>query len=180
MVLNPSQIFSADSIRKYLESVNKKVSNETIYTYLELITNAIIMSKAIRYDIRGKKILTRSDKYYLTDTGLARIINTGFKIEIGPLLENIVYNELIRRGNQVYIGRTKNGEIDFIAIKDEQISYYQVAYLLASEEVIEREFGAFESISDNYSKYVLSLDRIDFSREGIIHLNIIDFLLEVK
>ena len=92
--------------------------------------------------------------------------------------ENVVYNELLERGYDVYIGKTKDGEIDFIATKTEEKIYIQVTYLLESEKVINREFGAFEEIKDNYPKYVLSLDNTNFSRQGIIHKNIIDWLLE--
>lgn len=98
--------------------------------------------------------------------------------EIGALLENVVYNELLVRGYEVYVGKTTKGEIDFVAVKDEKKEYYQVTYLLATEDVIEREFGAYKDIQDNYPKYVLSMDRFDFSRDGIIHQNIIDFLME--
>ena len=178
MVMNTSQTFSAKSISKFFESVNRKVSTETIYTYLEYITSSLVLNKAIRYDIRGKKILTRSDKYYLSDMGLSKINNSGFKIEIGSLIENVIYNELIHRGYQVYVGKTSKGEIDFIVMDGDDRIYYQVAYLLANEKVVEREFGAFDSVNDNYPKYVLSLDRFDFSRNGIKHINIIDFLLE--
>jgi len=177
MVMNTSQTFSAKSISKYFESVNRKVSTETIYTYLEYITSSLILNKAVRYDIRGKKILTRSDKYYLSDMGLSRINNTGFKIEIGALIENVIYNELIHRGYEVYVGKALNSEIDFIVMNDEERAYYQVAYLLSDESVEKKEFGAYDSVNDNYPKYVLSLDKYDFSRDGIKHMNIIDFLL---
>ncbi len=180
MVLNTSQIFSAKSISQFFESANRKVSTETLYQYLEHITASLIIKKAIRYDIRGKKILTRSDKYYLTDMGFAKINNTGFKTEIGALIENVVFNELVTRGFDVYVGKTSKGEIDFVVMKGEERSYYQVAYLLADEQVVRREFGAFEAVSDHYPKYVLSLDKFDFSREGIQHINLIDFLLEAS
>ena len=178
MVMNTSQTFSAKSISAYFESISRKVSMDTIYQYLEHITNSLIFNKVMRYDIRGKKILTRSDKFYLSDLGFAKINNTGFKTEIGALIENIVYNELINRGCEVYVGKTVKGEIDFIVMNDGEKSYYQVAYLLADEKVIDREFGAYESVRDNFPKYVLSMDKLDFSRDGIVHKNILDFLLE--
>lgn len=178
MVMNTSQTFSAKSISKFFESINRKVSTETIYGYIEYISSSLIMNKAVRYDIRGKRILTRSDKYYLTDLGLSKINNTGFKTEIGALIENVIYNEFIHRGYEVYVGKTSKGEIDFIVMDGEKRSYYQVAYLLADEKVIQRNFGAFNNVDDNYPKFVLSMDKYDFSRDGIIHLNIIDFLLE--
>lgn len=178
IVLNPSQTFSANAISKYFEKDNRKLSMETLYNYLRYICDSYIVTKALRYDIRGKKILSTLDKYYLMDAGLGRIRNTGFKLEVGAMLENVVYNELLVRGYEVYVGKTSKGEIDFIAIKNDIREYYQVAYLLADEKVIEREFGAFNFVPDNFPKYVLSMDYADFSREGIIHKNIINFLID--
>ena len=178
LVCNPSQIFSITSLANYFLSVNRKVSKETVYNYLEHITSALIMKRASRYDIRGKRILTKSDKYYLTDMGLGRIRNSGFKLEMGALLENVIFNELLARGYEVYVGKTTNGEIDFVAIKGNQKEYYQVAYYLYDQKVIDRKFGAFSNIPDNFPKYVLSFDKMDFSRDGIIHKNVLDFLLE--
>lgn len=178
LVCNPSQIFSITSLSNYFLSVNRKVSKETIYNYLEHITTSLIMKKVSRYDIRGKRILTKMDKYYLTDMGLGRIRNSGFKLEMGALLENVVYNELISRGFEVYVGKTTNGEVDFVTIKGQEKAYYQVAYYLYDQKVIDREFGAFLDIPDNYPKYVLSFDKMNFSREGIIHKNVMEFLLE--
>lgn len=180
LIQTPAQIFSATSVSKYFESINLKISTETLYNYIEFAVSSMIIDKVKRYDVRGKRVLTRSDKIYLTDLGFDKIVSSGMKVEIGPLLENTVYNELIVRGYQVYVGKTAKGEIDFVASKDGKNEYYQVAYLLATEDVIEREFGAFKDITDNYPKYVLSLDKFDFSREGIIHKNMIDFLLEGK
>jgi len=177
MALNTSQIFSAKSISNFFKSVNRRVSTETIYGYINHITASLIVNKAVRYDIRGKKVLTRSDKYYLTDLGLSKINNTGFNTDIGALIENVIYNELIHRGHEVYVGKTPKGEIDFIVMDGENRSYFQVAYLLADDKVVEREFGAFDSVNDNFPKYVLSMDKYDFSRDGIKHMNILDFLL---
>lgn len=178
LVCNPSQIFSITSLANYFLSVNRKISKETVYNYLEHITSALIMKRASRYDIHGKRILTKSDKYYLTDMGLGRIRNSGFKLEMGALLENVIFNELLARGYEVYVGKTTNGEIDFVAIKGNQKEYYQVAYYLYDQKVIDREFGAFSNIPDNFPKFVLSFDKMDFSRDGIIHKNVLDFLLE--
>ncbi|MBO5731729.1 MAG: ATP-binding protein [Treponema sp.] len=174
--INTSQIFSGTSIANFLKSEKRDCSKESLYNYLAFITNSCIVNKISRYDIQGKKILTTLEKFYLTDVGLARIHST--KIDFGASLENIVYNELVSRGYEVYIGILRNAEIDFIAQKGNQKEYFQVCYLLASEETVKREFGAFDSVRDNYPKYVLSLDKFDFSQNGIIHKNIIDWLLE--
>lgn len=178
LVCNPSQIFSITSLSNYFLRVDRKVSKETIYNYLENITSSLIMRRVSRYDIRGKRILTKMDKYYLTDMGIGRIRNPGFKLEMGALLENVVYNELVSRGLEVYVGKTTRNEVDFVTIKGQQKAYYQVAYYLYDQKVIDREFGAFADIPDNYPKYVISFDKMDFSRDGIIHKNVIDFLLE--
>lgn len=174
--INTSQIFSGTSIANFLKSEKRDCSKESLYNYLTFITNSCIVNKISRYDIQGKRILSTLEKYYLTDVGLARIHST--KIDLGASLENIVYNELISRGYEVHIGILRNAEIDFIAQKGNQKEYFQVCYLLASEETAKREFGAFDSVKDNYPKYVLSLDKFDFSQNGIIHKNIIDWLLE--
>lgn len=174
--INTSQIFSGTSIANFLKSEKRDCSKEALYNYLTFITNSCIVNKISRYDIQGKRILSTLEKFYLTDVGLARIHST--KIDLGASLENIVYNELISRGYEVHIGILRNAEIDFIAQRGNQKEYFQVCYLLASEETIKREFGAFNSVKDNYPKYVLSLDKFDFSQDGIIHKNIIDWLLE--
>lgn len=170
--------FSSVDIIKFLKSKEKSISTETLYTYLDALCKALIIKKIYRYDIHGKAILKTLNKYYMTDLGIAQIKNNNFEINKSFAIENVIYNELLVRGYDVYIGKTREGEIDFIATKNNKKEYYQVAYLLADENVIAREFGAFKPISDNYPKYVLSLDKTDFSRDGIIHKNIIDWLLE--
>ncbi len=178
LMLNPSQTFSAKGISNYFKSVDRTISAQTLYNYLEHIQTSLIVSKAQRYDIRGKQLLTTLDKYFLTDLGLGRIHNSGYKLEMGAMLENIVYNELRNRDYEVYVGKIPNGEVDFVAVKGDQREYYQVAYYLAEQSVVDREFGAFRAIADNYPKYVLSMDKYDFSRDGIIHKNVIRFLTE--
>lgn len=173
--------FSADNIIKYLEKENKKISNETLYNYLDALCKALILKKVYRYDISGKGVLKTLNKYYATDLGIAQIKNNNPEFKTYIVLENIVYNELINRNYEVYIGKTKNGEIDFLVKKDGLIKYIQVSYeLYGNDSAIEREFGAYKYIDDNYPKYVISLDKIDLSRDGIIHLNLIDFLLNDK
>ena len=169
--------FSAENVINYLKSEGKSISTQTLYTYLNALCKALIINKIYRYDIHGKAILKTLNKYYMTDLGIAQIKNNNFEINKSFAIENVVYNELLKRGYDVYIGKTKNGEIDFIAIKSNIKEYYQVTYLLDSDKVIDREFNAFNTIDDNYPKYVLSLDKTDFSRDGIIHKNIIDWLL---
>ena len=173
--------FSADNIIKYLEKENKKISNETLYNYLDALCKALILKKVYRYDISGKGVLKTLNKYYATDLGIAQIKNNNPEFKTYIVLENIVYNELINRNYEVYIGKTRNGEIDFLVKKDGLIKYIQVSYeLYGNDSAIEREFSVYKYIDDNYPKYVISLDKIDLSRNGIIHLNLIDFLLDDK
>lgn len=170
--------FSAKNIINFLKSEGRAVSTITLYNYLEALCKALIIRKVYRYDIHGKAVLKTLNKYYMTDLGIAQIKNNNFEINKSFALENVVYNELITRGYEVYIGKTKNGEVDFIATKTNEKLYFQVAYYLADKKVIEREFGAFKEITDDYPKYVLSMDKCDFSQDGIIHKNIIDWLIE--
>lgn len=170
--------FRADNIIKYLEKEYKKISTETLYTYIDALCKALIIKKVYRYDVHGKGILKTLNKYYATDLGIAQIKNNNSDFKNYIMLENIVYNELIIRGYEVYVGKTKTGEIDFVATLEGNTKYIEVTYELNSEEVIEREFGAFNVIDDNYPKYVISLDKRDFSRNGIKHLNLIDFLIK--
>ena len=178
ILTTPSQVFSPDSLKKYMQSDSRNVSLETLYNYLDYITRANLISKAERYDVRGKRILTGKYKYYLTDLGFTNILSEGKKEQIGAYLENIVYNELIARGYSVNIGTLENGEIDFIATRFNEKIYIQVTYILSDETVIDREFNAYKKIEDNYPKYVLSMDKFDLSQNGIIHKNIIDWLLK--
>ena len=115
----------------------------------------------------------------MTDLGMAQIKNNNFETNKAFAIENVVYNELLIRGYDVYIGKTKDGEIDFIATNNKEKLYFQVAYLVEQTKTKIREFGAFKEINDNYPKYVLSLDRANFSEDGIIHKNIIDWLLDI-
>ncbi len=179
IVTTPSQNFSAESLCGYLASKEEReVSKVTLYNYIEYMTKAMIINKADRYDVRGKRILIGKYKYYLTDLGIGQVMNTGKRLQLGAYLENIVYNELISRGYDVKVGNLEKGEIDFIATRAKEKIYIQVAYILADETVVEREFGAYKGIEDNYPKYVLTMDKFDFSQDGIIHKNVVDWLLE--
>ena len=177
IMTTPSQIFSAESLTKYLCSENIEVSKITIYNYLEYMCRAMLINKAERFDVRGKRILNGKYKYYLTDLGLGQVINNERKKQMGAYIENVVYNELLSRGYDVKVGTLDSGEIDFIATKFNEKIYIQVAYILSDETVIDREFNVYKKIEDNYPKYVLSMDKIDLSQNGIIHKNIIDWLL---
>ena len=170
--------FSAENVISFLKHEGKSISTETLYIYLDALCKALIIKKIYRYDIHGKSILKTLNKFYMTDLGIAQIKNNDFAINKSFAIENVVLNELQNRGYEVYIGKTRNGEIDFIANKDGKKEYYQVAYLLSDEKVIEREFGAYKIVNDNYPKYVLSLDKVNFSKDGIVHKNIIEWLLE--
>ena len=178
LITTPSQTFSPENLKKYFESISRSVSLETIYNYLDYLVRANLISKAERYDIRGKRILTGKYKYYLTDLGFTNILSEGKKAQIGAYLENIVYNELISRGYTVNVGSIDSGEVDFVATKFEEKIYIQVAYLLSDQNIIDREFKAYEKIADNYPKYVLTMDKIGMSQNGIIHQNIIEWLLK--
>ncbi len=178
LMATPAQQFSVKNIVNYLKSENRNCSNETLYNYLSYITNSFIMNKAKRYDIKGKRVLSTNDKYYLTDLGLGQVKSSQKAKGKGSILENIVYNELIDRGYEVFVGKSNRSEIDFIATYFEEKIYVQVAYILTDELVIEREFGAYKGIEDNYPKYVLTMDKFDFSQNGIIHKNVMDWLLE--
>ncbi len=179
IVTTPSQTFSAESLSDYLVKKDaREVSKPTLYNYLEYMTKAMLINKADRYDVRGKRILNGKYKYYLTDLGFGQIKNLSKKPQVGAYLENIVYNELLSRGYDVNVGNIENGEIDFIATRYEEKIYIQVCFLLGdNESVINREFGAYKHIDDNYPKYVISSDKFDMSQDGIIHKNIIDWLL---
>ena len=178
LMSTPAQQFSVTNIVNFLKNESRNCSNETLYNYLSYITNSFIVNKAKRFDIKGKRVLSTNDKYYLTDLGLGQVKSSLKTKGKGSVLENIVYNELINRGYEVLVGKSDSSEIDFIASYFEEKIYVQVAYILADDSVIEREFGAFKGIEDNYPKYVLTMDKFDFSQNGIIHKNVIDWLLE--
>ncbi len=170
--------FSADNIIKYLEKEYKKISTDTLYTYIDALCRALILKKVYRYDIHGKGILKTLNKYYVTDLGIAQIKNNNPEFKKYIVLENIVYNELIIKGYNVYIGKTKNGEIDFLAQKDGITKYIQVTYSLEEKNTLEREFGAFKTITDKNPKYVISLDTKDFSKDDVKNVYLIDFLMD--
>lgn len=175
---NVAKPFSANTLTKYLKNEKRRISNETIYNYIAYAQDALLLHRVPREDVKGKELIKFQEKLYLTDHGLREIRSEANVRDINVALENIVYVELLRRGYEVRVGRVDNREIDFVANRLNQRIYIQVAYLLADERVIEREFSAYRDVPDNYRKYVLSMDRVDFSRDGILHRNIVDWLLE--
>ena len=154
------------------------MSVPTVYDYLKYITDACICDKVSRYDIRGKKVLSFEEKTYVSDLGFFHLKKNRVKDEYTRIMETICYNELIARGYQVYVGKTYQSEVDFIAQKGREKFYLQAVYMLENEETAAREFGAYKGIEDNYPKYVISMDRIPMSRDGIIHMNLCDWLLQ--
>lgn len=170
--------FSATNIQEYLKKEHKEISTETLYNYIDSLCSTFIINRVYRYDIHGKSVLKTLNKFYASDLGVRKIKTNNKDINYSICLENIVYNELLSKGYEVYIGKTKKGEVDFIASKDKEFKYIQVSYYLKNnEETMKREFGAFDEINDNNEKYVLSLDKENLSQNGIRHMNIIDFLL---
>ena len=174
---NIGHIFSATSLSKYFKSENRKISHDTILNYLKFCSDAFLFYKINRYDLEGKKIVTVNEKYYCADHGLREALFGKNIQNIDQVLENIVCLELLRRNYKVYVGKKGDLEIDFIAEKQGKKIYIQVAYLLANEETLKREFSVYNFVKDSYPKYVVSMDDLDFSQNGIIHKNIKDFLL---
>lgn len=178
IISNVTKEFSVTSIVDYYNQNNSdKIYNENVYRYLEKLEKACLISRVKRYDVATKRTLKHVEKQFVVDNGFMLACNDSNKIFIAHALENLVYNELLYRGYDVKIGKTYKGEIDFVAMKDGKKCFIQVAYLLSSDDVIEREFGAYDSVRDPSPKYVLSLDEYDMSKDGIIHFNIEEWLL---
>lgn len=175
---NIGNTFSAKSISNYFKSEQRKIDNETVYSYLEKLQKAYILHKCSRYDLQGKDILKTQEKFYLADVSL-RYSVLGYTVDsVASSLENIVYLELKRRGYNVYIGKTKDKEIDFVATKQNEKIYVQLTQKIKSEKTQKREYEQLLEIRDNYPKYVVMAD--DFAGgnyEGIKTMNIVDFLL---
>jgi len=178
LIQNVGQIFSAGRITDFLKNGGRKLSRETIYNYIEAAKNAYLIHGVPRYNIKGKDVLKTNEKYFVNDLGFRSIYFNNEK-DIGQALENIVYLELRRRGYEIQVGKFEEKEVDFVIQKGSSKSYIQVAYYLAEEATIEREFSVLRNIEDNYPKLVLSMDRVNRSMDGIEQRNIIDFLLDI-
>lgn len=178
ILANIGNTFSANSLVKFFKSENRKVAIDTILNYIKFCEEAMLIYRVERYDLLGKKILTINEKYYIADHGIREAILESNERDINQVFENIIHLELLRRGYKVKIGKINELEIDFICEKNSNEKIYiQVAYLLASEETLKREFTPLEKIGDNYPKYIISYDQFDFSKNGIKHINIVDFLM---
>jgi predicted AAA+ superfamily ATPase len=175
---NIGRTFSAASISKYLKSENRSIDNETVYSYLSKLEGAFILHRCSRYDIQGKEILKTQEKFYLCDPAMRYSVLGYTSDSVAAMLENTVYLELLRRGYEVYIGQVSNGEIDFVATRQENKLYIQIAQQIDSVKTEQREYNRLLSVRDNYPKYVLRTDEFaGGNHEGIITMHIADFLL---
>ena len=175
---NVGNTFSAKSISDYLKSEHRKIDNETVYSYLEKLEKAYLLHRCSRYDLQGKEILKTQEKFYLADTALRYSVLGYNPDSVASSLENIVYLELCRRGYEVNIGKTANGEVDFVAQRQGEKLYVQVTQEIRSEKTERREYERLLEIKDNYPKYVLRTDEFAGGNyEGIKSMHVADFLL---
>lgn len=171
LVNNASNLISISSIVNYFASKNRKTNYETVSNYIGYMVGTFLIHKAERYHIKGKEILSGNCKYYINDLAFKNYLYPGFEYGQGYKLENAVYLQLLFSGYTVYAGALRNKEIDFVAHKGKRTIYLQVAYQLTEQQTIQREYSALESISDNYEKYVVSMDEFQLeSKEGIGHI----------
>ena len=176
---NVGKQFSARSIVNFLKSQSMNTSSRIILTYLEYLCNAFVIERVSRYDIHGKKIFEIGDKFYFEDLGIRNhIIGGNRKFDIEKVMENAVYQHLVRLGYHVYVGQLQKAEIDFVAEKSGSTIYVQVTYLLASQETIDREFGNLLRIKNSHPKYVVSMDAMSglANIDGVKHVHLRDFL----
>ncbi len=175
---NVGHTFSASSISAYLKSERRSLDNETIYSYLDKLESAYLLHRCSRYDLRGKAILKTQEKFYLADVALRYSVLGYNEDSVAASLENVVYLELLRRGYEVYIGKTPDGEVDFVATRQGEKLYVQVTQEITSEKTEKREYERLLEIHDNYPKYVLlTNDFAGGNHEGIQTMHVADFLL---
>jgi len=168
---------SANSIKNTLVSNGHKITSDTVDNYLRLMCDAHMLYQCERYDIRGRERLKTNGKYYVVDMGIRNKL-IGFRQgNLGHVIENIVYLQLLRMGYEVSIGKNLSYEVDFIGVKRDERAYFQVCLTAVDENTLDRELRALMNINDQYPKYLITMDKFDLSREGIIHLNLFDFLL---
>ena len=171
-----SREFSRDNVIEFLKKEYHEIANDTLYNYLDAFTSTFIMNKVYRYDIHGKSILKTLNKYYANDLGIKQIKTNSEELNLSVALENIVYNDLIGKDYKVYIGKTKKGEIDFVAIKNNITKYIQVCYDLSNEKTREREYTAFAEF-DSDEKYIITVDKNNYDIQGTNIMNIFEFLM---
>lgn len=179
MLDNIGNMYSTNKIADTMTSGGRKISVHTVEGYLTALTEAFILYKATRYDIKGKQYLKTGDKYYVADLGLRYFLLGRKEQGRGHILENVVYLELLRRGYDVYVGKADEYEIDFVAINSKGVEYFQVAETVRNEETLKRELRALDMIRDHYPKYLLTMDvDPETSYNGIRKINVLDWLLE--
>ena len=173
---------SPGNIAKTLKQDGQHTHNMTVKKYLEYLVASFIFYRVNRFDLKGKKQLATQEKYYLVDIGLLNIlVGKERTTDRGHILENIVYLELLRRGNKIWTGTSRNNEVDFVCkTTTGNIEYFQVAWQITSENTVEREFSALEKINDNYPKFLLTTDSFTQNRNGIQHLNVFNWLLDMN
>jgi uncharacterized protein len=179
---NIGNALSPNNISNTLKQDGQSVHHATVEKYLDYLVASFVFYKVNRFDLKGRKQLATQEKYYLVDMGLLNIF-TGKErtTERGHILENIVYLELLRRGNKIWTGTSRNSEVDFVCkTKTGDIEYFQVAWQMTNDKTVEREFGALEKINDNYPKFLLTTDGFTQNRSGVKHLNVFNWLLETK
>ena len=176
-VIDQTVIHRCKHIYIQLRQIQSQQLHSALIRLIKACTDAFLFYQVKRQDLQGKKILTVNEKYYVADHGVREAVYGGNMKDINLVLENVVYMELLRRGYSVTVGKVSDKEIDFVCEDHGKKLYVQVSYLLASEETIQREFGAFAGVRDNFPKYVVTMDELDMSRDGIKHRNIRDFLL---
>ncbi len=174
---NIGNIISSKKISDSLVSFGRKTTSVTVENYIEALSEAFVIYRADRYDVKGKQHLKSLEKYYIVDVGLKKLLLGNKAADIGHVLENIVYLELLRRGFQVYIGKVDDLEIDFIAEKNGDKEYYQVSASVLDPTTFEREIAPLSKVHDNYPKYIITMDEFSSNNDGIKQINVVDFLL---
>ena len=172
LIQNTGNIFSANTISKYLKSQSRSVSPETLYNHVEYIIESLLFTKVNRYDVKGKNVFATLEKYYIADMGLMQLKRKFIAEDLGARLETVVANELLSRGYKINVGVMRNAEIDFVAEKNNEIEFIQVCYNIDSDETLNREINAFNGIPEK--KLLITADRFDYSQKGVKSVNIVN------
>ena len=179
MFKNAGHLSSIKSISDTMTSDGRKISTHTVENYISALTNSYILHKVGRYDVKGKRYLKSRDKYYVADIGLRYFLLGSRDVDYGQIMENIVYLELLRRGYEIYVGKVGALEIDFVAIKNGETEYYQVAYTVQNEETLARELKSLDAVNDHNRKYLITMDDLPMAfYNGIKQVNAVDWLLD--